>query len=213
MTNEEVDTVTGFIFALTCLLFGALFSSQIIELIKFVFCCCSCCGRRKPSNRGKKNECENGSEGGKRQQRADGRSKREPSIFDVWVAYGLLFSLPHTGAHLFYLGRIVHGSIFVGTLGMFGVGWFVDLFLMPYWVRTSNVRALTNPKISSQRGIARVFRCCYVSTIGISVLWILWCVFLVVRASCRYLCLQLAPTMKLQTLPLHLATIYACYRL
>ena len=35
------------------------------------------------------------------------------------------------GAHRFYFGRPVSGTVYLFTLGLFGIGWFVDLFLMP----------------------------------------------------------------------------------
>lgn len=36
-----------------------------------------------------------------------------------------------TGAHRFYYGRPISGTIYFFTLGLFFVGWFVDLFLIP----------------------------------------------------------------------------------
>jgi|JI10StandDraft_1071094.scaffolds.fasta_scaffold1206063_2 TM2 domain-containing membrane protein YozV len=38
------------------------------------------------------------------------------------------------GAHRFYYGRRVSGTIYFFTLGLLGVGWLFDLFLMP-WLR------------------------------------------------------------------------------
>lgn len=35
------------------------------------------------------------------------------------------------GAHRFYYGKPVSGVIYLFTLGLLGVGWFVDLFLIP----------------------------------------------------------------------------------
>jgi len=35
------------------------------------------------------------------------------------------------GAHRFYYGRKVSGLIYLLTGGIFGIGWLVDLFLMP----------------------------------------------------------------------------------
>jgi TM2 domain-containing membrane protein YozV len=35
------------------------------------------------------------------------------------------------GAHRFYYGKRVSGTIYFFTLGLLGVGWIVDLFLMP----------------------------------------------------------------------------------
>jgi TM2 domain-containing membrane protein YozV len=35
------------------------------------------------------------------------------------------------GAHRFYYGRPVSGTIYFFTLGLLGIGWLVDLFLIP----------------------------------------------------------------------------------
>jgi len=44
----------------------------------------------------------------------------------------LLWIFGFTGAHRFYFGRPVTGTIWFFTLGLFGIGWFIDLFLMPF---------------------------------------------------------------------------------
>lgn len=36
-----------------------------------------------------------------------------------------------TGAHRFYYGKPISGTIYFFTLGLLGVGWIVDLFLIP----------------------------------------------------------------------------------
>ena len=35
------------------------------------------------------------------------------------------------GAHRFYFGKPISGTIYFFTFGLFGIGWIVDLFLMP----------------------------------------------------------------------------------
>src|SRR4051794_30618418 len=35
------------------------------------------------------------------------------------------------GAHRFYYGRQITGTLWFFTLGLLGVGWFIDLFLIP----------------------------------------------------------------------------------
>ena len=43
----------------------------------------------------------------------------------------LLWIFGFMGAHRFYYGRPVSGTIYFFTLGLFFIGWFVDLFLIP----------------------------------------------------------------------------------
>ncbi|MEM8768879.1 MAG: TM2 domain-containing protein [Pseudomonadota bacterium] len=43
----------------------------------------------------------------------------------------LLWIFGFLGAHRFYYGRPVSGTIYFFTFGLFFIGWIVDLFLMP----------------------------------------------------------------------------------
>lgn len=36
-----------------------------------------------------------------------------------------------TGAHRFYYGRPISRTVYFFTLGLLGVGWLIDLFLIP----------------------------------------------------------------------------------
>ncbi|MBM4251461.1 MAG: TM2 domain-containing protein [Deltaproteobacteria bacterium] len=45
-----------------------------------------------------------------------------------------------TGAHRFYYGRPVTGTIWFCTLGLFGVGWILDAFLIPSMERSAERR-------------------------------------------------------------------------
>lgn len=51
----------------------------------------------------------------------------------VWI-FGFL------GAHRFYYGRPVTGTIWFFTLGLLGVGWIIDLFLIPGMDREADLR-------------------------------------------------------------------------
>lgn len=43
----------------------------------------------------------------------------------------LLWIFGFTGAHRFYYGRPITGTIWFFTLGLLGVGWVIDFFLIP----------------------------------------------------------------------------------
>ena len=48
------------------------------------------------------------------------------------VVLGYLFWLiGFTGAHRFYFGKSLSGVVWFFTFGLFGIGWLVDLFLIP----------------------------------------------------------------------------------
>ncbi|MFY7994136.1 MAG: NINE protein [Bacteriovoracaceae bacterium] len=48
----------------------------------------------------------------------------------VLVGY-LLWIFGFMGAHRFYYGRPATGTLYFFTIGLLGVGWFIDLFLIP----------------------------------------------------------------------------------
>ena len=52
----------------------------------------------------------------------------------------LLWLFGFTGAHRFYYGRPVSGTIYFFTLGLFLIGWLVDLFLIPGMARDADLR-------------------------------------------------------------------------
>jgi len=49
------------------------------------------------------------------------------------------------GAHRFYYGRPVSGTIYFFTLGLFFIGWIVDLFLIPSMDRNAQIRYTAGP--------------------------------------------------------------------
>ena len=55
---------------------------------------------------------------------------RTSDTHSLGVGY-LLWIFGFLGAHRFYFGRPVSGTIYFFTLGLFLIGWIVDLFLMP----------------------------------------------------------------------------------
>ena len=52
----------------------------------------------------------------------------------------LLWIFGFTGAHRFYYGKPVTGTIWFLSLGLLGVGWLIDLFLIPSMDRQANAR-------------------------------------------------------------------------
>jgi TM2 domain-containing membrane protein YozV len=56
----------------------------------------------------------------------------------LWV-FGFL------GAHRFYFGRPITGTIYLFTFGLLGIGWIVDLFLMPSLERSADLRFNAGP--------------------------------------------------------------------
>lgn len=49
------------------------------------------------------------------------------------------------GAHRFYYGKPVSGTIYFFTLGIFFIGWIVDLFLIPVMDREADLRYTPGP--------------------------------------------------------------------
>jgi TM2 domain-containing membrane protein YozV len=52
----------------------------------------------------------------------------------------LLWIFGFLGAHRFYYGKPVTGTIWFFTLGLLGVGWLIDLFLIPAMDREADLR-------------------------------------------------------------------------
>lgn len=52
----------------------------------------------------------------------------------------ILWLFGFLGAHRFYYGRPVTGTIWLFTLGLLGIGWLIDLFLIPGMDREADLR-------------------------------------------------------------------------
>ena len=52
----------------------------------------------------------------------------------------ILWIFGFMGVHRFYFGRPVSGTIYFFTLGIFLIGWIVDLFLIPGMDRTADIK-------------------------------------------------------------------------
>ena len=57
----------------------------------------------------------------------------------------LVWLLGFTGAHRFYYGRPISGTIYFFTLGLLFIGWIVDLFLIPSMEREADIRFTPGP--------------------------------------------------------------------
>jgi TM2 domain-containing membrane protein YozV len=54
----------------------------------------------------------------------------EKNTHSLLLGY-LLWIFGFMGAHRFYYGRPVSGTVYFFTLGLLGIGWIIDLFLIP----------------------------------------------------------------------------------
>lgn len=57
----------------------------------------------------------------------------------------ILWIFGFMGAHRFYYGRPISGIIWLFTLGLFFIGWIVDLFLIPGMDKSADRRFLQGP--------------------------------------------------------------------
>ncbi len=55
----------------------------------------------------------------------------------------LLWIFGFMGSHRFYYGRPISGTIYFFTLGLFLIGWLVDLFLIPAMDREADIHYTT----------------------------------------------------------------------
>lgn len=60
-----------------------------------------------------------------------------PSTHSIPIGY-LYWLLGFTGAHRFYYGRPVTGTIWFFTFGLLGIGWLIDVFLIPGMDRSAD---------------------------------------------------------------------------
>lgn len=52
----------------------------------------------------------------------------------------ILWIFGFTGSHRFYYGKPISGTIYFCTLGLLGIGWLIDLFLIPAMDRQADLR-------------------------------------------------------------------------
>lgn len=57
----------------------------------------------------------------------------------------ILWIFGFTGAHRFYFGKPISGTIYFFTLGLLGIGWLIDIFLIPSLDRQAELRFRAGP--------------------------------------------------------------------
>ncbi len=57
----------------------------------------------------------------------------------------LLWIFGFTGSHRFYYGKPITGTLWFFTLGLLGIGWLIDLFLIPSMDRQADFRFHSGP--------------------------------------------------------------------
>jgi len=62
-----------------------------------------------------------------------------PNTHSKLIGY-LLWIFGFTGSHRFYFGKPVTGTIWFFTLGLLGIGWLIDLFLIPSMDRAADLK-------------------------------------------------------------------------
>lgn len=91
----------------------------------------------------------------------------------------LLWIFGFTGAHRFYYGKPVSGAIWFFTAGLLGVGWLIDLFLIPSMYRQANRRFTPGTYDYSLAWILQTFLGAfgihrfYMGKIGTGIIWLL----------------------------------------
>ncbi|MEM8673527.1 MAG: TM2 domain-containing protein [Cyanobacteria bacterium P01_G01_bin.67] len=77
----------------------------------------------------------------------------DPGVAYILWTFGLM---GFCGIHRFYSGKITSGLIYFFTLGFFGVGQFVDLFLIPGMTKERNLYLLYKATIDSRNNSPQV---------------------------------------------------------
>lgn len=91
----------------------------------------------------------------------------------------LLWIFGFTGSHRFYFGKTVSGVIWFFTFGLLGIGWLIDLFLIPAMSRQADQRYTVGRYDYSVAWICQTFvgglgiHRFYLGKIGTGILWLL----------------------------------------
>ena len=63
-----------------------------------------------------------------------------PNDTHLKTAGYILWLFGFTGSHRFYFGKPISGTLYFFTFGLLGIGWLVDLFLIPSMDRQADIR-------------------------------------------------------------------------
>ena len=91
----------------------------------------------------------------------------------------ILWIFGFMGAHRFYYGKPITGILWMFTLGLFGIGWLVDLFLIPSMDREADFRFTAGRYDYSLAWIFLTFLGAlgihrfYMGKIGTGIIWLL----------------------------------------
>lgn len=101
-----------------------------------------------------------------------------PSTHSKFFGY-LMWIFGFMGAHRFYFGKPVSGTIWFLTLGLCGIGWIVDLFLIPSMDRDADIRFTPGPYDYNLAWIMLTFlgifglHRFYMAKFGTGIIWLL----------------------------------------
>jgi TM2 domain-containing membrane protein YozV len=73
-----------------------------------------------------------------------GRIMIEKNTHSLLLGY-LAWIFGFMGCHRFYYGKQISGTIYFFTLGLLGIGWIIDLFLIPGMDREADFRFVSGP--------------------------------------------------------------------
>jgi len=91
----------------------------------------------------------------------------------------VLWVFGFTGAHRFYFGRPISGVIWFLSFGVLGIGWLIDVFLIPSMNRSAGERFVAGRHDYSLAWVFQTFlgplgiHRFYIGKIGTGILWLL----------------------------------------